>query len=214
MATEPKQARSADSARRMLEAGEELFLTGGSDALKLEAIIERAGTSTGSFYARFGSMQGYLDALHDRALVQIEESLAPVLARAAEQTSLDDALRVVVEGTLKVLRRDRASLYYFAVGGTQAPHTRERGTQFVLGFREALMHLASHFINDPTSPDAERRLDIMWRMFAAMAFQQIMFDQPEISPLRLSDTRLAREWAAALSASVAEFAAQPQATPP
>jgi AcrR family transcriptional regulator len=97
MATEPKQARSADSARRMLEAGEELFLTGGSDALKLEAIIERAGTSTGSFYARFGSMQGYLDALHDRALVQIEESLAPVLARAAEQTSLDDALRVVAQ---------------------------------------------------------------------------------------------------------------------
>jgi hypothetical protein len=46
-----------------------------------------------------------------------------------------------------------------------------------------------------------------------MAFQQVMFDQPEISPLRLSDTRLAREWAAALSESLAAFVAQPLTTP-
>jgi hypothetical protein len=32
------------------------------------------------------------------------------------------------------------------------------GTQCVLGFREELMHLACRFINDPTSPDAERHL--------------------------------------------------------
>lgn len=207
MAPEPKQARSADSAKRMLEAGEELFLTGGSDALKLEAILERASTSTGSFYARFGSMQGYLDSLHDRALARLEESLAPVLARAAEEQTLDDALRILVRESLKVLRRERATVYYFAVGGTQAPHTRERGAMFTLAFRESLTNLASRFIVDPSNPDAERRLDLMCRMFVAMGFQQVMFDQEEISPLRLSDSTLAAEWAAALTASLAEFAA-------
>ena len=207
MAAEPRQARSADSTKRMLKAGEELFLTGGSDALKLEAIIERAGTSTGSFYARFGSMQGYLDALHDRSLVRIEESLSPVIAKATQQTTLDDTVRVLVEGSLKELRRNRASLYYFAVGGTQAPHTRERGTAFMLSFRESLMHLTSRFLADPSNSEAQRRLDIMWRLFFAMGVQQVMFNPEEISPVRLSDRMLAREWAAALSASIAEFAA-------
>jgi len=191
----------------MLEAGEELFLAGGSDALKLEAIIERAGTSTGSLYARFGSMQGYLDALHDRSLVRIEQALAPVIARAAQQATLDDALRILIEGSLKELRRNRASLYYFAVGGTQAPHTRERGTLFVLAIREAMMQLTRPFMADPSNVDAQRRLDLMWRLFFAMGVQQVMFDPDEISPVRLSDRLLAREWTAALSASIAEFTA-------
>jgi AcrR family transcriptional regulator len=207
MPAEPKQARSVDSTKRMLDAGEDLFLGGGSDALKLEAIIEQAGTSTGSFYARFGSMQGYLAALHDRSLVRIEESLSPVIAKAAQQTNLDDTLRVLVEGSLKELRRNRSSLYYFAVGGTQAPHTRERGTAFVLGFRESLDRLTSRFMADPSSADAQRRLDVMWRLFFAMGVQQVMFEPDEISPVHLSDRMLAREWAAALSASIAEFAA-------
>ena len=206
MAAGPQQARSADSTNRMLAAGEELFLAGGSDALKLEAIIERAGTSTGSFYARFGSMQGYLDALHDRSLVRIEESLAPVIAKAGRQTNLDDTLHVLVEGSLKELRRNRASLYYFAVGGTQAPHTRERGTIFVLAFREALVHLTSRFLEEPSSSDAQRRLDMMWRLFFAMGVQQVMFNPDEVSPVRLSDRALAREWSAALSALIAGFA--------
>jgi hypothetical protein len=34
-----------------------------------------------------------------------------------------------------------------------------------------------------------------------------MFEPDEISPVRLSDRTLAREWAAALSASIAEFTA-------
>lgn len=207
MAAEPKQARSAGSAKRMLDAGEELFLTGGSDALKLEAILEWAGTSTGSFYARFGSMQGYLDALHDRSLMQIEESLTPVIVKAAQQASLDDTLRILVEGSLKELRRNRSSLYYFAIGGTQAPHTRDRGTAFMLSFRESLVHLTSRFMADPSNADAQRRLDVMWRLFFAMGVQQVMFEPDEISPVRLSDRMLAREWAAALSASIAEFAA-------
>jgi hypothetical protein len=62
---------------------------------------------------------------------------------------------------------------------------------------------------DPSNADAQRRLDIMWRLFFAMGVQQVMFEPNEISPVRLSDRMLAREWAAALSASIAEFAASP-----
>jgi hypothetical protein len=38
-----------------------------------------------------------------------------------------------------------------------------------------------------------------------MGFQQIMFEQEEMSTLKLTDKELAREWAAALSDSIAAF---------
>jgi AcrR family transcriptional regulator len=67
----PTQARSIDSTTRMLDAGEELFLEGGSTQLKLNLILEKSGSSTGSFYGRFGDMQGYHDALHHRTLDRV-----------------------------------------------------------------------------------------------------------------------------------------------
>jgi hypothetical protein len=53
---------------------------------------------------------------------------------------------------------------------------------------------------------------MMCRLLIAMAFQQVMFDQNEVSPLRLSDKELADEWAAALHAVLAKFVA-PIASP-
>jgi AcrR family transcriptional regulator len=64
----PAQERSIASMNRMLDAGEQLFFEGGNPGLTLNAVIERAETSTGSFYARFGDMRGFLDAMHERVL--------------------------------------------------------------------------------------------------------------------------------------------------
>ncbi len=110
------------------------------------------------------------------------------------------------------LRRDRATICFFAVGGTQAPHTRERGAAFVLQARSALAQLIEAFLARPETRDEQRRLDMMCRLLIAMAFQQVMFDQNEVSPLRLSDKELADEWAAALHAVLAKFVA-PIASP-
>jgi AcrR family transcriptional regulator len=204
VAIEPKQTRSADSMNRMLVAGEELFLIGGPDAIRLDAIIERAGTSIGSFYARFESMEGYLDVLHERALMRIGQSLAPIMARAAEQSTIERTLHVYVSGFLKVLRQERETINFFAVGGPQVPRTRERGAAFVLQTCSALAPLIEPFLARPESPDTQRRLDMMLRLLIAMAFQQVMFDQSEVSPLRLSDKELAESWAASLSSSLAD----------
>ena len=205
MNNKPTQARSIDSTSRMLDAGEKLFLEGGSHQLKLNLILEKSGSSTGSFYARFGDMQGYLDALHHRALDRVEEALAEVIEKAAGQTSVLETLDIYTREFLKVLRRFKGTLYFFAVGNAQLEFRQSRGTQFVLAGLSALATLIRPFLLNPSNPEVVRRLDMMTRLLAAMGFQQIMFEQDEISTLRLTDKELAHEWAAALSATLAPF---------
>jgi AcrR family transcriptional regulator len=48
---------------RWLEAGQELLRRGGIGAVKLQALTELLGLTTGSFYHHFDNMAGYLDAL-------------------------------------------------------------------------------------------------------------------------------------------------------
>jgi AcrR family transcriptional regulator len=205
MNNEPTQARSIDSMSRMLDAGEELFLEGGSSQLKLNLILEKSGSSTGSFYARFGDMQGYHDALHHRTLDRVEEALGEVIKKAAGQTSVLAALDIYTYEFLRVLRRFKGTLYFFAVGNAQLEFRQSRGTQFTLASLSALANLIRPFLLNPSDPEAVRRLDMLTRFLAAMGFQQIMFEQEEMSTLKLTDKELAREWAAALSDSIAAF---------
>ncbi len=205
MNKKPAQARSVDSTSRMLDAGEELFLQGGSSQLKLNLILEKSGSSTGSFYARFGDMQGYLDALHHRTLDRVEVALGEVIKKAAGQTSLLETLDIYTYEFLKVLRKFKGTLYFFAVGNAQLEFRQSRGTQFTLSSLSALANLIRPFLSNPESPEAVRRLDMLTRLLAAMGFQQIMFEQEEMSALRLTDEELAHEWAEALGASIGAF---------
>ena len=64
----PLQTRSTSSSDRMLEATRELLETGGLQAVTVAAVADRAGTSNGSLYHRFGDRAGLLQAAQDRAL--------------------------------------------------------------------------------------------------------------------------------------------------
>jgi AcrR family transcriptional regulator len=70
----------------MLDAAERLLRTGGPEALTVEAVIEQAGTSTGSFYSRFGSREGLFMAMHERFLTTVGEAMVSVID-AAQQSS-------------------------------------------------------------------------------------------------------------------------------
>jgi AcrR family transcriptional regulator len=52
-----------DGRRRWLLAGQQLLRDGGMPAVKLLALVEHTGLTTGSFYHHFGSMAVYLDEL-------------------------------------------------------------------------------------------------------------------------------------------------------
>ena len=74
--------REHDEATRvaLLEAAEQLVSEGGLDAVGVRPVAERAGTSTRAVYALFGSRQGLMQALAQRAfqlLAQRVDSVSP-----------------------------------------------------------------------------------------------------------------------------------------
>ena len=190
---------------RMLDAGEELFLSGGAAQLKLNLIIEKSASSTGSFYARFTDMQGYLDALHSRALGRVAEAMAPVIANSAKEKSLLEALTTYLTELIAVMRKNRGALYFFAVGSSQVSFTREKGAEFTLAMLGAFTDIVKPFMKQPMTDSSIRRLDLIARQIAAMSFQIIMFEQHEVSRLQLTDHDLAGEWATALNESLKPF---------
>ena len=180
---------------RMLDAGEELFYEGGSPALTLEAVIERAETSTGSFYARFGDMRGFLDAMHERVLEMLAAEILPILGKAALEPDLESSMRKTFTGTFEVVERHRVPLFFFAVGNSHDPEWREMGSQFTLAMSDAFTQLIKQYLPKFTSAADKRRIEIAVRMGIAVTFQQIMLDQNEFSRVNMSRKVTATEFA-------------------
>ena len=184
---------------RMLDAGEQLFYEGGSHALTLEAVIERAETSTGSFYARFGDMRGFLDAMHERVLGMLAAQFQAVFAKAAQEEDLEASLRTLLTSGFEVVHRHRAQTYFFAVGNSQDPQWRDMGAEFVLRMSDAMAEIMKGFLPKSSSAGEKRRIDMAVRMIIAATFQQIMLDQDEISRINMSQKTVAAELATMIS---------------
>jgi AcrR family transcriptional regulator len=191
----PVQQRSIESMNRMLDAGEKLFYEGGSPALTLEAVIERAETSTGSFYARFGDMRGFLDAMHERVLGMVAAELLPILGKAAMEPDLDSSMHKAFTGVFELVERHRVPLFFFAIGNSHDPEWREMGAQFTLGMSDVYTQLMRQYLPTFTSTAAKRRIDMAVRMSIAAVFQQIMLDQDEFSRVNMSRKVVATEYA-------------------
>lgn len=76
----PKQSRSRRTLERIVRASLEILEQEGPDGLTVQAIVERAGSSVGSFYARFAGKDELLDFLGERvwreAATRWDEALA------------------------------------------------------------------------------------------------------------------------------------------
>ena len=62
----PKQTRSRRTLERIVQASLDILEREGPDGLTVQAIVERAGSSVGSFYARFGGKDDLLEYVGDR----------------------------------------------------------------------------------------------------------------------------------------------------
>lgn len=68
VASSRQERRKARTAAAILDAAEQLFLTGGYQATTVEQLAEYADVAVGSLYIHFGGKEGVYAALIDRAL--------------------------------------------------------------------------------------------------------------------------------------------------
>ena len=113
MATPPQQARSIATEQKMLDAAEELLKGGDSRQVTLENVVKLSGASVGSFYARFGSVEGLFDALRDRYRDAVyQTAILEAYEKAFQQTDLRSAIYHSVKPTLEIARREHTAVSY------------------------------------------------------------------------------------------------------
>jgi AcrR family transcriptional regulator len=76
----PRQARSQKTLDRIASATLDLLAEGGTDAVTVAAVVGRARTSVGSFYARFAGKEELVAYVRGRALAEVEERWKQELA--------------------------------------------------------------------------------------------------------------------------------------
>ncbi|MCM2416489.1 TetR/AcrR family transcriptional regulator [Streptomyces sp. RKAG290] len=79
---EPRQARSAATLARVLQAAEEIAASSGLEGMTISGVAERAGVSVGTIYRRFDDKEQLITALTERMLERREEYVAERLCAA------------------------------------------------------------------------------------------------------------------------------------
>lgn len=113
MATPPQQARSIATEQKMLDAAEKLLTSGDTRNVTLESVVKLSGASVGSFYARFGSVEGLFEALRTRYREAVyQTAILEAYENALQQTDLRSALYHSLKPTLELARREHIAVSY------------------------------------------------------------------------------------------------------
>jgi AcrR family transcriptional regulator len=96
----PKQRRSRKTLERLVKASLELLDEEGPDGLTVHAVVDRAGSSVGSFYARFKGKDDLLDYLGERVWSEAQDRWSATLR---ERDWSDVSLGELVESSVTLL---------------------------------------------------------------------------------------------------------------
>ena len=173
----------------MLDAAEQLFREGGSDALTVEAIIERAGTSTGAFYARFGSRRGLFVAMHERFLLAFESSLRETAEAALVAGSLSQALHIFVDGVVSTVRRHRDTLHFHVIQNAHDLDMRAQGNQLTQGMFLLIEKIVDVHSLESGGVDAGK-IDMLGRILYGLTLELMMFDDEEVTGRAITHEQL------------------------
>lgn len=170
----PKQARSRRTLDRICRASLELMEEGGVESATVAAIVERAETSVGSFYARFSGKDDLIRYLQDRIWAEAGNRWDAALA---EKDWGALSIESVVEGVVALLLRSfRADYHQREVLGRERRQDEE-GARRVFEFHQHILATVTPLFlahrEEITHPDPEWAIRLGYR-FAVGAIREIL----------------------------------------
>ena len=157
----PQQYRSRKTLERIVRASLDILDAEGPDGLTVQAIVDRAGSSVGSFYARFGGKADLLDYLGARVW---DEALDRWNERLASRDWSELELSQIVEGAVMLLVDSQESRAAFlrtvdrATGGNDAAYLAFRA-HVVAGIGALLLEHQTDI--DHVDPELAVRLGLL-----------------------------------------------------
>lgn len=186
---EPRQARSAATLARVLQAAEELVTSAGLEEMTIPGVAERAGVSVGSIYRRFEGREQLINALSERVLERREEYVAEQLRMAEPSLSgvMDAYARALLQSFV-----DSSNLFpeLLRARGTSA---LDRGARAITEIHRLLLEAATPYASQIRRSNPKTALDTVARAILGACFHN------SVRPDRLADAAAQRRYADELS---------------
>lgn len=151
------QARSRNTVETIIEAATRILASDGWAALNTNAIARVAGVSIGSVYEYFGNKQAILDVILDRHLSSGEAQLTGLAGPVSAGLSLDDIVRLLVEGFI-ALHRDNPRLHRVLSG--EVPISERQRDRIDRIRKQAIMMLAALLAGKVERPELKATMMI------------------------------------------------------
>ena len=208
----PRQARSHDTLRRLLDATEHLLAHQHFEDISIHQILAASGVSTGSFYARFHRKEDLLPHLYADYSAALRARMAADTdpARWRDRT-LAARIRALVAQAVRAYRERRGLLRAVALLARSRPAAvgksalRERDEQY-----RAAAALLLECRREIKHPDPALAVSTGILFVLAACRDKILFaEAPHPASVKLTDDQLAAELAHALHAYLTAKPASP-----
>jgi AcrR family transcriptional regulator len=170
----PKQKRSQESLERVLEASIGLLEDRGFDAFTVQEVSQRAEVSVGAIYARFGSKENLLRAVHRHSMEALQEAQTEAVA-ALDGRPAREVIVEAVRTIAGIFRGNEPLLRAFMHLGAVDEEISRRGS-------EASTDLAKQFEatilghgDEIAHPSPETAVDVAFRMAYCTFARQVMY---------------------------------------
>ena len=190
----PKQARSEETLRRILDAAEALIEEKGLADASIPEIVRRAGSSVGGFYARLSDKNELLRALEERFFDDLSGRL-DVLANAQRwlRAPLAEIVAACVEELVTVTRQRRNLIQAFLFRASQDPALHHDAVQFRMRVSERITQLLLTRRRELRHPDPEIAIDLGVQLAFALMLQLVLTGDVRAGGRPLADSALRRE---------------------
>ncbi|WLQ69303.1 MULTISPECIES: TetR/AcrR family transcriptional regulator [Streptomyces] len=171
---EPRQARSAATLARVLQAAEEIASSAGLEEMTMTGVAERAGVSVGTIYRRFVDKEQLVAALTERMLERREEYVAEQLRKA--EPSLSGVMDAYAHALLQSFA-DSSSLFpeLLRARGTTPLN---RGARTITELHRLLLEAAAPYADQIRRCDPQMALDTTARTILGACFHNSVRPDP------------------------------------
>lgn len=186
MVANPVQVRSIQSTKRMLDAAEALLFECGPDCLTVDAVVERAKTSNGSFYSRFGDRQGLLVAMQERFVSSVGDSMSQLVLLASADSSLYQAIEKLCPIFLGIFRQHRASFTAYMIQNRSNQRRRAQSSLASVAGAELIREILVYHLKDLSEGDLDLAAEMTYRTLFSAATVEVIFLESEVTNFGIS----------------------------
>lgn len=190
----PKQARSAETLVRILDAAEELIAEKGLADSSIPEIVRRAHSSVGGFYARFKDKNELLRALEERFFLEMVEKLDTLAEpRQWKRAGVHEIVSACVAELVATVRERRNLLAAFMSRASGDPDFILHGVRFRRRIAVRIGELLLSRRDQIDHPEPEVGIDIGVQFAFGLMLQSVVLGDLSAGGRTLSDQEVQRE---------------------